>query len=263
MAFNGKTKELREKLLFKGVGKVKVFAVNPTKEELNKIYGESENDRDVSYVTTRDDGSKSTRIDFYVKPENYETINKITFWIDHNISPSQSGKYQFINDKLQDTWSESLEALTEKLNSNESMSWFSKKNLRKAYKGERELYVFLATLFNLDLEAGIESFDNFDAIVAGDVTEIKAAMSVFSENGTKDLMIKVLHGINDRGYQEIYNRKFANANQNRFNALVKEANGEYGAFKADWGNDVEFRVVTADEKPKTAEVVNSTASSLY
>lgn len=262
MAFEGKTKQIREKVFLKGIGEVELVAVNPTKEELNSMLN-IESDKEISYISEKD-GKKSTRIDFWVKPVGYESLNKITFFLSHDVAISTTGKKEFINNKLDQTWEETIEKLIEKLDSNPDMSWFSRKDLRAAYRGELKLYRFLTTLFNMDLNEGIEQFDNFAAIAQGDLSELRAVLTAGQNNNEgKSLSLKVLFGINESGYQEIYTGHFANARQNKFGVLVRKATEGYDKFNAEWDNDTTLRVVTPSEKPKENETVNKEASAIY
>lgn len=257
MSFKGEERKIKEKQDFTGIGEVYVVAVNPTAKEISELIGAEVSD-EPSYITERADGSKSTRIDFWVKPLGYETYKKLTFWLNHDITPSQSGNYEWINDNLKQTWAPSKEAVLEKLEGDMG-KWFKSKGLRKAYRGELDLYNFLSTLFNLDTESenGIEQFENIEAIVKGDVSELKQII-----NNAKENTIKLLFGINDNGYQEIYNRYFLNSRSNRYTTLLKYANEEYTKFKGNYFADTEFKVYDGNNVPQEKETKVS-ASNLF
>jgi hypothetical protein len=254
---NVQEKKIREKNLFTGIGEVEVLCVNPSKAKIEEMLGVEINS-DPNYINSKPDGTKSTRIDFWVKPVGYETLSKVTFWLDHEPYVSrEKGLYHFINNQLRDTWAKSEEEVLEKLKGDMG-SWFSVTGLRKAYQGELELYNFLVTLFNLDIEnsEGVQ-FDNFKAILSGDVSEIEKYIENFkTSNDNKYRTVKVLFGVDSEGRQVIYTKGFANARQKTFKKLIDLATGQYTEFKAEWNNDTNFSIYNPEIK-KEKEVANT------
>jgi hypothetical protein len=255
---NAVEKKVREKVLFQGVGEVEVVSINPTKQEIETLIG-TEIQNEPQYITTREDGSKSTRIDFWVKPQGYETLSKVTFWLEHTEKQSQSGKFQFINNQLRETWADSIEQVREKL-SGDMGSWFKDDGLRKAFAGEYDLYNFLIKLGNIDIENSSVQFDNIKAIMEGDMTEIKGIVAKFNENnGNTPKTIKVLFGIDNDGRQVIYTKEFANAKQKTYKRLVDAAMDQYSTFKGEWGNNTEFRIYDEHKVPAQTETESARA----
>lgn len=100
------------RILYTGVGAVKVLAVNPSKEEMEKIYGRTI-DNDPVYVSeTEIEGKKipSVRISFIVKVVGKKN-NGIEFTTSHNFfiqrqyrKGNQSSKYQVIDKFGRTAW---------------------------------------------------------------------------------------------------------------------------------------------------------------
>lgn len=251
---NAKTKIGKERVLFQGIGKITPIAVNPNAEELRTLLG-TENIQEPSYINDRD-GRKTTRIDIWHKPEEYDTYSKMSFYLEHEPQPSSNGNYLIINDFLQNTYGKSIEDVLERIkNDKEYAEWFQTKGLRishgNATNGEVSLLNYLCTLCNIDYYGnnGI-NFENFQAILNGDVSEIRNIIDTFSKESP--LFIKVLHGVrvNDEGktYQELYTGKVASGRSNKFSFIANAAKNEYGGFKHDWGNDVTFRIYDSNIK---------------
>ena len=225
---------------YSGLTNVKVTAVNPTMAELHAI-------------------------DINVKQEpNYkvefsgEEYNKIVFWLaneDGNFKleilmqnkprVSQSGKHQWMNGIGQSTWSE--EAPT--------YDWWKKEGERKAYTGEETLINFTKAWANV--ASGDEvSYDSMPAIAGGAVAEIKELVKALSTNE-----VRVLIGVKDDKYQQVYTKYFGRIKPQRDDLFVKSLNDEYGSFNAEfdttlkWG---EFSPVLAVVSPDSENGVSET-----
>ena len=204
---------------YSGLTNVKVTAVNPTMAELHAI-------------------------DINVKQEpNYkvefsgEEYNKIVFWLaneDGNFKleilmqnkprVSQSGKHQWMNGIGQSTWSE--EAPT--------YDWWKKEGERKAYTGEETLINFTKAWANV--ASGDEvSYDSMPAIAGGAVAEIKELVKALSTNE-----VRVLIGVKDDKYQQVYTKYFGRVKPQRDDLFVKALNDEYGSFNADFNADLKW-----------------------
>lgn len=204
---------------FSGLTNVKVLAVNPTMAELHAmdINVKQEPNYDVSFSDT--------------------DYKKIVFWLgcaDGNFKleilannthrTSQSGKFQWINNVGQTTWSED----------SPSYDWWKKEGERKAYTGEETLINFTKAWANV--AAGDEvSFDTMPAIATGTVTEIKALISALRENE-----VRVLIGVKDGKYQQVYTKYFGRVKPQRDDLFVKSLNDDYGSFNADFNADLKW-----------------------
>jgi hypothetical protein len=124
--------------LYTGVANMKVIAINPNAAQLSKIY-DKEVSTEPEYVSENDNGKRKVRLDIFLHNEEKDCIVKFPFWLEDEKRMSQAGNTQFINKKIQSTWSTSLEDLKE----NAKMEWFDNTTTREAKVGEVALYEFL------------------------------------------------------------------------------------------------------------------------
>ena len=205
--------------IYSGLTNVKVIAVNPTMVELHAL-------------------------DINVKQEpNYnvtigeEEYNKIVFWLNNTdgnfkleilmqTKPrvSQTGKYQWMNGIGQATWSEE----------EPTYEWWKTEGQRKAYAGEETLINFVKAWANV--ASGDEvSFDTIDNIVLGDLAEVKALVTALKNN-----QVRVLIGVKDDKYQQVYTKYFGRVKPERNDLFVKALNDDYGSFNADFNADLQW-----------------------
>lgn len=154
----GKSNEVKEggsRKFFTGVENFKVMAVNPSKDELEALYG-----REISYEpeyigtqTVKDgDGEREVeqlRLDFYL--DNDDAGNTITtkasFYVMNTHHMSQTGKVKVINDFGKTTWLTKDQIQSKDVPDN--MSWYNTSGLKVAKRGEEEVIDFIANLLNL------------------------------------------------------------------------------------------------------------------
>ena len=219
--------------VYSGLTNVKVLAVNPTMAELHAM-------------------------DINVKQEpNYKVsfsdqdYNKVVFWLANedgnfkleilmasNFRVSQAGKHQWINATGQSTWSEEAP----------SYEWWKADGQRKAYIGEETLINFVKAWANV-ANGDEVSFDTINAIASGDVTEIRELVKVLTSNE-----VRVLVGVKDDKYQQVYTKYFGRVKPQRNDLFVKALNDDYGSFNADFNADL----VWGTHKP-TSELISPDA----
>jgi hypothetical protein len=199
--------------LYTGLTNMNIIMINPTLKELQ--------DNDIK---------------FKQDPEYFVEINdveyfKLTFWLkneditvrmevllNNTFRQSKGGKYQWINNIGQDTWSEE----------SPTYEWWKTEGEHKAYSGEETLIKFMKAWANV--ASGDEvSFDTIDKIVEGDVLEVQQLVSALKDN-----QVRVLLGAKEDKYQQIYMRYFGRIKPQRDDYFVKELNTEYGEFKAEY-----------------------------
>lgn len=144
------------KKLHTGAANFKVVGLNPTKQELEAIYGRELN-FDPEYIgttkVTDSDGEREVtqiRLDFYLSNEEAGLTEKIQFYVADTHHRSQGGKYKVINSFGKDTWLEEDAIKTKTLP--ENMQWFNNDGLKVAKRGEVELISFLVNLLNLPFD---------------------------------------------------------------------------------------------------------------
>tara|TARA_R100001463_G_scaffold25650_2_gene60614 strand:- start:3067 stop:3852 length:786 start_codon:yes stop_codon:yes gene_type:complete len=206
---------------FSGLTNVTVVAVNPTMAELHNM-------------------------DINVKQEpNYEVefsgeaYNKVVFWLNNSDGNfrleilmqnkpkvSQTGKHQWMNAIGQSTWSAD----------SPTYEWWKTEGQRKAYTGEETLINFTKAWANV--AAGDEVvYDTMSEIVKGNVGEIKSLIEALKGN-----QVRVLIGVKDGKYQQVYTKYFGRIKPQRDDFFMKALNDDYGTFNADFNADLQWGV---------------------
>ena len=155
----GKAQEVADgpiRKLFTGAENFKVIAVNPTKEEIEKMYGREINFTPEYTNTTKvtdGDGEREVdqiRLDFYLSNEDDSITTKAQFYIAKTHHKSQTGKLKVINDFGKTTWLEKDAIQSGSVPDN--MSWYNTSGIKVALRGEEELISFLSNLLNLPFD---------------------------------------------------------------------------------------------------------------
>ena len=190
MSAFGKEVEVKEGSavkLYTGVENFRVVAVNPTKEEMEKMY-----DRELNFTpeyvgttkVTDSDGEREVdqvRLDFFLANEDNSITTKVQFYVANTHHRSASGKYKCINSFGRDIWLEEDAIKTKTLPDN--LHWYNADGVKVAKRGEAEMISFLVNLlnlpFNLDKVSDVsEAYARIDKeewakIIAGDVTLLR------------------------------------------------------------------------------------------
>lgn len=207
-----------QRKLYAGAENFKVVAVNPTKAELEALYGREIN-FDPEYIGTTkvsdSDGEREVtqiRIDFYLSNEEDTVTTKLQFYVGDTHHKSQTGKYKVINSFGKDTWLDQDSIKSKQVPDN--MSWYSADGVKVAKRGEVELISFLVNLlnlpFNLDKVSDVsEAYAKIDKdewvkIFNGDVSLLRSVV------GSTNNKVGVLLGVKTKGdgklVQASYNR---------------------------------------------------------
>jgi len=185
--------------LFTGLTDVHVVAVNPTKEEADKMGISMKTEP--SYLSVDETtNNKKVRVDIYVKSEETKRIDKMAFFLEDVVRTSSTGNTQFINDFGTSCYAETLEDALAKY------TWFKPDGARGAVSGEPELVDFIKTLLNVSRDAKAK-LDNIKALFTGNITELKDIFKKFSER-----KVQVLYYVRENDgnwYQSIYSRYFS------------------------------------------------------
>ena len=217
----GKTQESKESQEFKryiGLGSSFVVAVNPTKKELEGIYGR-EMPNEPEYVVDTDNG-KDARITFIVKtdPEScngIEMINRVMFTLRNTPAYNRDKtKVQVIDKYGNTTWAdtETAKAGGKILTANGNSAKIDS-SYRMACVGEAELvnflkvYLCVADAFNYvngswvkkdNADENVFGLEHIKDYFTGDFTEIKEAIALQPNN-----KVKLLYGVRttDEGKQ--------------------------------------------------------------
>jgi len=249
----GNTKESTEAQEFKryiGVASSYVLAVNPSKKELEAIYGNSQ-DKDPEYVVNGENG-REARVHFIVKTDpkknnGIEIINRMMFTLRETPAYNRDKtKVQVIDDFGNSAWASVEDAKTgKKLLSSEGKELRIDSKYRMAYAGEAELVFFLKVYLGVESvfnyvngswvkkehpENYMFSLNHIKDYFSGNFSELKEALAIRPSN-----KIQLLYGIRtaetengQRQYQAIATRVNMilanNAGERSYVKLEKELN---------------------------------------
>lgn len=210
--------------LYVGIAAMKVAAVNPTLQELNDMGVNAQ--RDPEYVGVNIGGDEYNKVVFWLKHEEPNFFAKLEVLVKPEARVSQSGKSQWCNNIGQFAYADNK--------ASEAYEWFKDEGVRKAFVGEETLMDFIKAYANV--ANGDEcAFESWQAIAKGDVKEIKALIKALSDN-----RVRVLLGVKDEKYQQVYTRHFGRLKPKRDDLFVKNLNGDYGAFKAEYNSSLQL-----------------------
>ena len=234
-----------------GVASVSVLAINPLKEELEKLYGRALDNAPeyVGEVEVGDTKIPQVRLDFIVKadPDKYldannqplNFVNKVSLFI------RRAYRYNKENTKVQviDKYGRTAWVTVEQAKNHEIPVYASgpaniDKDYRPAYIGEEELIKFLIAYLNIpacqryingewvmndadklaDSEAMLEHIEDY---FKGDVSELRTIIGYQPNN-----KLKVLFGVRNtddgRQHQTVYTRMFLKNGVNDYSKLDKD-----------------------------------------
>ena len=210
--------------LYTGIAAVSVVAVNPTQAELQEI---GINAKEEPKYSVEINGEEFNKIVFYLRHDDPNMTVRFDILAKPEHRLSKSGKAMWINNIGQMTWSEEAPAYE---------WWKNSDSSRKAYVGEDTLVNFTKAWANV-ANGGKISFDTIDAIMKGDVKELKQLIKGLASN-----KLRVLVGVKDEKYQTVYNRHFGRLKPANDSLFVKALNEDYGSFNAEYNKDLQFGV---------------------
>lgn len=233
-----KTVEFGEKILFTGVVPFTILAVNPTKKELEKIYGR-ELEKEPEYLKEEDvDGKmvKKLRLDFIIKTVltkdcNVEVIDKVAYFLeDRPRANKDKTKFEVINIYGETTWltKEDIQSKTIP----ENLSFFSPDGMRAAYVGEADVIMFLRQYLNVpnreykgkviaNLDDAKIAFSDIKKFLTGDVKEIASVLKTYNENKMK-MLVGVRTTDDNKQYHTWFTQKPLKFGTRDFQYLAKE-----------------------------------------
>lgn len=206
-AITGSRREFKEYVKRVGLGEFKVIAINPDREEITKILGSYEKEKDPEYIGEKDD-INYVRLEFWLKDLKFQEIFKLSFFLkDQNRMNKDQTKYQFINVVGRTAWAEGEDTLHPK---------FAARDFRKAKIGEEEFYNFITNWLELKYEEiGTRVEFDLKKLFKGNVSEIREQIGG-NLDGTVICLatVQIVESKDDQGnitrseYQKIYNRGF-------------------------------------------------------
>ena len=215
---------------YSGLSNFNVIAVNPTMQELHAMDIKVRQEPNYFLELNGEDYFKLT---FWVKNEDLTTRMEIL--MQNKARTSKTGKFQWLNAVGQSTWAEDKP----------DYDWWQKpETSRKAFGGEETLINFVKAWANV-APGGDVYFETIDKIVQGDISELKQLITVLKNN-----QVRLLVGVKDGKYQQVYTKVFGRIKPQRDDLFVKSLNDEYGSFNAEFATDLKW----GEFKPELAVV---------
>tara|TARA_R100001594_G_scaffold89901_1_gene124417 strand:- start:1070 stop:1840 length:771 start_codon:yes stop_codon:yes gene_type:complete len=215
---------------YSGLSNFNVVAVNPTMAELHAM--DIKVKQEPNYFLELN-GEDYFKLVFWVKNEDLTT--RLEILMQNKQRTSKTGKFQWLNAVGQGTWSEETP----------SYDWWQKpETSRKAFGGEETLVNFVKAWANVAPGDNVY-FDTIDKIVTGDTTELKQLVNTLKGN-----QVRLLVGVKDGRYQQVYTKIFGRIKPQRDDLFVKSLNDEYGSFNAEFDTTLQW----GEFKPELAVV---------
>lgn len=240
------------KKLYTGIAPIKIVAINPTREQIAAMYDvDVEKVKEPNYFT-----EDSTRLDFWYNNHDSITtplLGKFALFVSNQVRTSQSGKTQYIDAHSKTCWADSLGDLAER---NTKLSDYSKlklNNVREALRGEEDLYNLMKAYGNIDTNNAPFMLDDIKSIVKGNVKELR---DFFNHFNNKQGGIKVLMGVKDGQYQDVWNSLFLNVNAKISDYVRNKITDSNYGYKHHYGNSFTLKEYVADSEPTSVDSGN-------
>ena len=232
MAVKGKAREQKPdfvKELYTGFAQVRVVAINPTRDELNKLFGkteESEKD-ELVYLRKDKDGNEYLELTFWLRDEDSDKhfIQSIKLYNEERVS-RDGKKVQIINSTCGTSWVPfKLDKKGNPTNVADEMliqDWFldytnkdkevvGQKNWRKAIRGEEELGILLRTWLSMDWnDPETEVMVDIKKLFAGDLKDLKDMIGdgVFAKSFVILTGVRTNENDSTKKYQAIFSKSY-------------------------------------------------------
>lgn len=170
--------EFEEFKKYVGLETFSVLCVNPTRKELNALYGkeDSDEDQEIEYVDEKDDEDR-IRVTLYLKAHQTDRITKVSFLlVDKQRVNKEGDKCQFINQTCTSTWCDDEANLPEWFThfQDKNKNNIAEKSYRRAIEGESDFYDFVRGItrgidyYSTDTEVHF----NFKKMLKGDFSQL-------------------------------------------------------------------------------------------
>lgn len=257
--------------LFTGLVPLSVLAVNPTKKELEAIYGR-DLEKEPEYLSADENGVKKLRVDFIVQTVvnekmgcNEEAVTRISFFLEDKPALTSDGTKAYVLNLYGESACLPLESVKSGVIP-ENMSWYCTTKMRPAFKGEIELVDFLKAYLGIpnrafkdkvipDITQAEIQLDNIKKyFVAGDIREFVSAVNTRISTNKVLIAGGVRTTDDNKQYQAWYLKKPLKYGTSNFDYIKRDIKERQSQLNVDFGpEDLKFRVYsntpTTFEKP--------------
>lgn len=251
----GEQRQQTETELTRWVGftQVQVRAINPNRDQLNKLLGREpkDDDKPLTYLSEDDEGNKRVRLTFWLYSEDRDKFFAHSFNLtDKEVVSKDKTKTQFINNTATTTWVDdeaNLPSWFKEFQEKKTKKVLGEKKWRKAILGEGELAILLRSWlgrFNWS-KPSADVFIDTKKLFREDYSELRELIE-----GDYDTPFVALVGVRtddsdkEKQYQQVYGKGFLPANfyqyimkgnkfpkgyaEDTWLKFEKEVNGEHG-----------------------------------
>lgn len=236
-----------------GVCPATVAAVNPTKEEREKLFNVVLEETPV-YVTDREDSDgktyKNIKVDIILRPEEaglaIPMVSMPLYLSNRKSFGANSGKYQIIDKYGRTAWATQEDIENKRIPTySDGRKADISEDYRIAFDGEEALTKFLRTFLSIpeitvwdknsngrvpntsvapeDCECRLD-IEDFQAMAKGDFTSLKSYIDYWPTNKIKVCLGVRTNPETGKQYQTVYTRKFLPNNSSNYSGIENELN---------------------------------------
>lgn len=229
--------------LYTGIAPMSIVAVNPTLKELNDLGVAVKTEPEYTGISVMD--GVFNKIVFWLKNEEFDFFSRIDILVKPEAKVSNSGKNLWINKFGRVAYADG--------EASKAYEWYSSEGERKAFHGEDIIISLIQAWANVSTNGDCYLESPQDAANAK-VDELRNII-----NSLPDNKVRVLLGVKDGKYQQVYTRHFGRIKPMRNDLFVKELNKDFGAFNAEYNSDFELKaytpeLVTPDSSTPTEDI---------
>jgi hypothetical protein len=245
--------------LMTGLVPMMVVAVNPSKKELEAIYGR-DLEKEPEYLSADEQGVKKLRIDFIMKTVindklgcNEEIITKVPFFLDDKPAYTSDGSKVY----MLNLYGENACIPVEDAKKNtvpENMAWYNTTKMRPAFRGEVELVGFLKQYLGIpnrafkdkvipDVTKAEIQLEKIKSYFNGDIKEFVSVVNL--RKATNIVLLAGGVRINDdnKQYQAWYLKKPLKYGTTNLQYIQKDIAERQSQMNIDFGPaDLKFRI---------------------
>lgn len=274
-----------------GVAPVSIVALNPTKAQMEEIYGSAPDEEPVYVSETERNGEKfqQVRLNFLVRTEaakcnGIDIIMPLTVFLVNTYEISNDGQKVCVVNKYGESAYIPIEDADKGVLPETVAKWFSPEGMRKAYRGERDLVALLKRFLvipnrtYIDRKSGekvqIKNLEDAEAQLSripdyfkGDVSEIREIIASQPNNKIK-IAVGVRTTEDNRQYQDIYTKLILGYRVTNFSSLDEEikraqAAGAYPRTEFSVETLHEYEVTPTTMAPAASETPAEAPTSWY
>ena len=245
--------------LMTGLVPMMVVAVNPSKKELEQIYGR-DLEKEPEYISADEAGVKKLRVDFIMKTVindklgcNEEIITKVPFFLEDKPAYTSDGSKVY----MLNLYGENACIPVEDAKKNtlpDNMQWYNTTKMRPAYRGEIELVLFLKAYLGIpnraykdkvipDVSKAEIQLEKIKSYFNGDIKEFVSVVNLRKPTNIVLLPGGVRTTDDNKQYQAWYLKKPLKYGTTNLDYIKRDIAERQSQMNVDFGPaDLKFRI---------------------